>query len=54
VLKVKKHYRVKISKRFAALENVDDEVDINRAWENIRHNIKISGTQSRSLRIKAT
>jgi hypothetical protein len=28
---------------FAALENLDAEVDINRAWESIRGNIKISG-----------
>jgi hypothetical protein len=34
--------RVKISNRFAALENFDDNVDINRAWENIRGNISTS------------
>jgi hypothetical protein len=35
-------YGVEISNRFAALENLDDEVDINRAWETVRQNIKIS------------
>jgi hypothetical protein len=38
----KEHYWVEISNRFTALENLDDNVDINRAWETIRENIKIS------------
>jgi hypothetical protein len=29
-----------------ASENLDNEVDINRAWKTIRENIKISGTES--------
>jgi hypothetical protein len=29
--------QVNITNRFAALENWDDDVDINRAWETIRH-----------------
>jgi hypothetical protein len=29
----KEQYQVEISNRFAALGNLDDEVDINRAWE---------------------
>jgi hypothetical protein len=33
-------YHVEISNRFAALENLDTEVDINRSWETIRQNIK--------------
>jgi hypothetical protein len=32
----KKQYQVEISNRFAALENLDDDVDINRAWETVR------------------
>jgi hypothetical protein len=32
----KEQYRVEISNRFAALENLDAEVYINRAWETIR------------------
>jgi hypothetical protein len=35
-------YCVEISNRFTALENIDAEVDINRAGENIRENTKIS------------
>jgi hypothetical protein len=37
----KKQCCVEISNRFAALENVDAEVDINRAWQTIRENINI-------------
>jgi hypothetical protein len=42
----KEQYRVEISNRFAALENLDTEVDINRALETIRGNIKISAKES--------
>jgi hypothetical protein len=38
----KEQYWVETSNRFAAFENSDTEVDINRAWETIRENIKIS------------
>jgi hypothetical protein len=38
----KEQYRVEISNRFAALENLDTEMDINRVRETIRENIKIS------------
>jgi hypothetical protein len=38
--------RVEISSRFLALENLDTEVDINRAWETIRENIRISAKES--------
>jgi hypothetical protein len=37
----KEEYRVKIINRFAALENFDDNVDMYRAWDNIRENIKL-------------
>jgi hypothetical protein len=43
---VKKQCQVKITNRFAALENFDDNVDMNRAWENIRENIKSSAKES--------
>jgi hypothetical protein len=39
---VKEGYQVKISARFGALENFGDNVDMNRAWENITENIIIS------------
>jgi hypothetical protein len=42
----KEQYRVEISNRFAPLENLDTEVDTNRAWETIRENIKISEKES--------
>jgi hypothetical protein len=42
----KEQYHVEISSRFAALENLDAEVDINRAWETIRKNITISTKES--------
>jgi hypothetical protein len=37
---------VEISNRFAGLENLDEDVDINRAWETNRGNIKISAKAS--------
>jgi hypothetical protein len=42
----KERYRVEISNRSAALENLDTEGDVNKAWENIRQNIKISAKES--------
>jgi hypothetical protein len=38
----KEQYHVEVSKRFAALEDLDAEVDINSDWETIRENIRIS------------
>jgi hypothetical protein len=45
---LKEQYQVKISNRFAAWENLDGIVDIKRAWESIRENIKISAKVSLS------
>jgi hypothetical protein len=42
----KKQYHIEISNRFAALENLDFEVHINRASETIRENINISAKES--------
>jgi hypothetical protein len=49
-VEVKQQYQVKISNRFAALENLDDDdddddddMDINRAWGSI---MKASARQS--------
>jgi hypothetical protein len=44
--KVMEQYQVKITNRFAALENFDNDVVMNRAWENIKENIKISAKES--------
>jgi hypothetical protein len=38
-VEVKKQYPVKTSNRFAALENLVNNVDINRDRKNIRHNV---------------
>jgi hypothetical protein len=34
-LEVRKQYQTEITNRFVALENLSDDEDINRAWENI-------------------
>jgi hypothetical protein len=38
----KEQFCVEVSNRFAALEDLDAEVEINSAWGMIRENIKIS------------
>jgi hypothetical protein len=43
----KEQNHVEVSNRFAALEILDAEVEINSAWETIRDNIKISAKESR-------
>jgi hypothetical protein len=45
-VEVKEKYRVEVSNRFAALEDLDAEVDINSFWETIRENIKFSAKES--------
>jgi hypothetical protein len=40
---------MKISKRFTALENLNDGEDINMAWENIKGNIRTSAKESLGL-----
>jgi hypothetical protein len=37
----KEKCHVEVSNRFAALEDLDAEVEINTFWETIRENIKI-------------
>ena len=44
---------VENTNRCAALENLHDDEDINRAWENIKKNIKTSAKESRSAQIEA-
>jgi hypothetical protein len=43
---VKGQHQVTIRDKFAALENLEDSGNINRAWDNIRENIKISAQES--------
>ena len=35
-LEVRKQYQIQITNRFAALENVSEDEDINRGWESIK------------------
>jgi hypothetical protein len=42
----KEQFCVEVSNRFAALGELDAEVEINSAWETIRENIKISAKES--------
>jgi hypothetical protein len=42
----KGQFHVEVSNRFAALEDLDTEVEINSAWETIRENIRISAKES--------
>ncbi len=41
-LEVRKQYQVEITNKFATLENLSDNKDINRAWKNIKEKIKTS------------
>jgi hypothetical protein len=42
----KEQSRVEVSNRFAALRDLDKELEINSAWEMIRENINISAKES--------
>jgi hypothetical protein len=42
----KEQFRIEVSNRFAPLEDLDAEVDINSAWEMMRVNINISAKES--------
>ena len=48
-LEVMKQYQIEITNKFSALGNLSDNEDINRAWNNIKENIKISAKQNLSL-----
>jgi len=43
---VKEQYQIEITNRFAALDNLNDDEDVNRAWENIKENIQTSAKES--------
>jgi hypothetical protein len=45
-VEAKEKYCLEISNRFAALENLDAEVDINSSWKTIKDNINISAKES--------
>jgi hypothetical protein len=44
--KLKNSIRLQSKNKFAALENLDDNGDINTAWGTIRENIRISAKES--------
>jgi hypothetical protein len=46
---VKEQYQDTLKNTFSALENLDDNGDINRAWDTTRKNINISAKESISL-----
>jgi len=48
-LEVKKQYQIEITNRFAALENLNDDEDIIRTWENIKETSKTSVKESLGL-----
>jgi len=48
-LAVRKQYQFEITSRFVAVKNLSDGEDINRAWENVKENIKTSPKESLGL-----
>jgi len=46
---VREQNQIEITNRSAALENSDDDEDINRTWENIKENIQTSAKESLGL-----
>ena len=48
-LGVKEKYQIVIINRFSALENLNGDENINRAWENIKENIKTTPKESLGL-----
>ena len=48
-LEVWEQYQIEITNRFATLGNVSDDGEINRAWKNIKENIKTSAKKSLGL-----
>jgi len=48
-LEVRKQYQIEITNRFAALENLNDDENVNRTWENIEENIQTSAKESLGL-----
>jgi len=46
---VREQFQTEITNRFAALENSNDDEDVNRTWENIKENIQTSEKESLGL-----
>ena len=45
----REQYQIQITNRFAALENLSDDEDIDTTWENIKETIKTSAKKSLGL-----
>ena len=45
----REQYQIEITNTFAALENLNDDEDVNRTWENIIENIQTSAKESLGL-----
>ena len=48
-LEVREQYQIEITNRSAALENLSDDEDVDRTWENVKENIKTSAKESLGL-----
>jgi len=48
-VEVRKQYQIEITNRFAALENLCEDEDINMDWENIKENIKTLAKENLGL-----
>ena len=46
---VREQYQIEFTHRFAALENLHDDEDVNRTWENIKESIQTSAIESLCL-----
>jgi len=46
---IREHHQIEITNRFAALENSNDDEDVNTTWENIKENIQTSAKESLGL-----
>ena len=46
---VREHYQIEITNRFAALENLNNDEDVNRTWDHIKENIQTSAKESLGL-----
>ena len=51
-LEVRKQYQIDIKNRFAALESLDEDEDVNRTWETLKR-ISKPQRESRCVRMEA-
>ena len=46
---VREQYQIEIRNRFAALENLNNDEDVDKTWEKIKENIQTSAKESLGL-----